>query len=163
MTRREYLTRFGRDGEKWFVGESIRRGFDATQTSGNHSFDATIRGNGLEISVEVKSALPSERKGNRSPRWQFSLRRKGLPIDEDLLILLCYRDITPTIRNPVPSPEQIYIIPGVAIDKMLTKIDIIDSPKMYAGKWSVYRHAWGWVDWALRNPRQERPEREIPF
>ena len=162
MTSRHQLTKFGRDGEKWLVQELARRGFNAVQTSGNHSFDVTVANPDRQpISVEVKSALPSKRKGNRSPRWQFSLRRRGLPIDEDLLVLLCYRSITPTIAHPVPSPEQIYIIPGVKIRETLTKIDI--GTKSYKGKWLVYLGAWAWADWALENPRLEKTESEIPF
>jgi hypothetical protein len=129
---------------------------------GSSDYDLLLEG---VARVEVKSALRTENSNNRgSGRYQFSLRRHGLEVDEELLVLLCYEDLG---EDPVAA----FVIPGEAVDPERTKIDITRAdPTAYTGKWAAYLEAWEEVGRVMRTtpatqPTLCRPEpvEVIPF
>lgn len=133
MTRRERLEQFGELGERWAAGELRRRGFNVVWIGGNTDYDLLLEG---VARVEVKSALLSGRHGRGTCSWQFSLRRHGRLVDEELLLLLCFDDLD-------AGPLAAFVIPGAAVPADLTKIHISSrDPRAYAGKWAAYRDAW---------------------
>jgi len=91
---------------------------------------------------EVKSAFVTHKRvAGRYDGWgwQFSLRRNGKAVDEDLLFLVCYED--------VGKPLATFIIPGDALDSRLSKIDITArDPRRYRGRWSIYCNDWSGVE-----------------
>ena len=149
---------FGRIGERWVVQQLRQRGYVAEWISKSSDYDILLEG---IARVEVKSAFVSP-GSNGGKRWQFSLRRHGLVVDEDLLFLLCYDDLD-------EAPIGVFIIPGKEIG-MISKIDITHrDPYKYRGKWSHWRDAWLEVLRTVASLPARQPvlframEREIPF
>ena len=161
MTSYHELNEFGKLGEMWVVQELRRRGFVCEWIGKSSDYDLLIEG---RARAEVKAAFCSPRPGNRQPRWQFSLRRHGLLVDEDLLFLLCW--------DGLEVPLATFIIPGSAVPETLSKIDITSSdPSAYRGQWAVYYEDWAQVNRIvslLPMPEQlvlfrEQRYEEIPF
>jgi hypothetical protein len=132
-----HLTEFGKMAEMYVVRELRRRGFDVEWVADRSDYDVVING---KVRGEIKGATRSNGSGNgRQDRWQFSLRRHGLPLDEELLFLLCYEDA-------LSDPITLFIIPGDALHQSLSKIDITShDPVAYRGKWTRYREDWSQV------------------
>lgn len=140
--RIDYLADFGEMGERWVARELRRRGFDVTWVADRSDYDLLISG---RLRAEVKAATRSNGSGNgRQSRWQFSLRRHGLPLDEELLFLLCYDDVT-------CDPVTVFVVPGDVLPERLSKIDITSyDPLTYRGKWARYREDWSQVGRMMR-------------
>lgn len=160
IASRTDLEMFGKMGEAWVARELRRRGY-AVELIGESS-DYAILLEGV-ARVEVKSALLSNGRGRRV-RWQFSLRRRGNDVDEDLLFLLCYKDLD-------SDPVAVFVIPGRALSAKLSKIDVTSrDPRRYRGKWARFRDAWLEVqrvvdDLPARQPAlfRRRVEEPVPF
>lgn len=160
MSNRYALTEFGRHGERWVVQELRRRGYTVELISANSDYDLLVEG---QARVEVKSATLTNGSRDRGQRWQFSLRRHNLSLDEELLFLLCYHDLD--------APLATFIIPNHALDADLSKIDITNpDPTAYAGKWAQYLDDWDQVARVVsqlpaRKPTlfRELKEEIIPF
>lgn len=159
MSRSSFpLTALGTLGEIWVARQLRQRGYTVELIGASSDFDLLVEG---VIRVEVKSALPSA--GNGGVRYQFSLRRHGLSLDEELLVLLCYH-----IAGAAPAA---FIIPNHALPRDLTKIDITSpDPADYTGQWALYRNDWAQVSQivaatACRKPElfRSRTEEPIPF
>lgn len=163
---------FGRAGEEWAVtklneiGASERIPYQAEGKVGNATSDILVErtclGVTARICIEVKSATRTRRKrGGNSYRWQFSLKRHGLPLDEEIFLFLCYGD-------DLKAPERVYVIPGILI-KDLTKLDVPATPgKQYRGRWEKNLDAWHQISLALWDAHENtaRPEwnaDDIPF
>jgi hypothetical protein len=126
------LEAFGRLGERFVVEQLRRRGFTAELIGESSDYDILLEG---RAKVEVKSAFLTEQHRGRG-RYQFSLRRHGAEIDEDILFLLCYEDVE-------AAPIAVFVIPGHALPATLSKIDITSrNPRQYMGKWAPYLGAW---------------------
>lgn len=151
MGNNGFYREFGRLGEEFVTSELLRRGYAAEWIGECSDYDLLVDG---RMKVEVKSATPSAGSPgrNRSDRWQFSLRRHGLPVDEDLMILVCWGE-------DLEEPLATFIIPGAEVDERLTKIDITSRPDRYRGKWTAYRGRWDLVDQVL----EDLPAGQVPF
>jgi len=155
------LAEFGKKGELWAAEELRRRGYVVEWIGGNSDYDLLLGGCAR---VEVKSAMLT-RDLRRGYRWQFSLRRHGLLVDEDVLFLLCWEGLE---DGP---PIAIFVIPGSAVDARLTKIEITSrDPRTYRGRWARYRGDWGQVRRVVeRLPAQqpvlfrEQVQERIPY
>lgn len=104
------------------VADILRgRGHTVRLDGGNHLHDIVVNGS---TTIEVKTALPSGRNGNRHDWWQFSLTKNDghhAPMQEDLLILRCQLE-----RDQGPAHH--YVIPGSLLPRSLTKINITTPP-----------------------------------
>ena len=157
MRRHDY-SQFGQEGELYVADELRRRGYVVEWVGDHADYDLVIDG---RVRAEVKSAFRTP--GHRGQRWQFSLRRHGLEIDEELLFLLCYDDEM--------EIAGVFVIPGAEVEPDLTKIDITSSPSSYHGRWASFLGAWGRVDDVLDAMprgqavlfRPQRVEEPIPF
>jgi len=130
-------------GELWVVERLRRQGWMVEWVGPSSDYDILVEGC---CRVEVKSAFVTHRK--RKERWdgwawQFSLRRNGLLVDEDLLVLLCYERL-------YEPPVSVFVVPGCALDAEICKIDITSrDPGRYTGRWSVFRDSWDGVELAV--------------
>jgi hypothetical protein len=141
----------GEMGEEWTANKLRGMGHDTKRTGSSETYDVIVNG---RMRVEVKSALLTT--GNGGHRWQYSLRRNGLPFTEDLLVLLCYPDME---SDPIHS----FVITGSQVDEMLTKIDITHAdPAMYTGRWAKYLDDWDNVERVLPHCVPVTGQ-EIPF
>lgn len=142
------MEQVGKIGERWVVEDLRRRGYTAEWIGKSSDYDVLIEG---AVRAEVKSALLGRYRGN-GYRWQFSLRRHGLDVDEDLLFLLCYDDLDE------PPPVAVFIIPGNVLPRQLTQIDITSqNPREYRGKWQGYLDAWENVERVVGEVRVTKP------
>lgn len=141
----------GRLGEEYVASVLRSMGYDVVLVADTESHDLLI---GTRFRVEVKSALETERivGGRPYPVWQFSLRRHGLPVDEDLVVLCCYDEE----ENP---PRTTFVIPGELVDEGLTKIDVTTDPERYAGRWAWCANRWVAVDAVIGGVQMELPEK----
>lgn len=153
------MEQVGKIGERWVVESLRRRGYTAEWVGGSSDYDVLVEG---VVRAEVKSAQLGRYKG-RCHRWQFSLRRHGLDVDEELVFLLCYDDLD-------ESPIATFIIPGSMLLRRLTKIDITSrDPREYRGRWQEYLGAWEVVERVVRETGFAKPSlfrsrmEEIPF
>jgi hypothetical protein len=162
MTSREALNGFGEIGELWVAHQLRDRGLTVEWIGGTTEYDLLIEGC---AKAEVKSALLSDNSNGRgNGRYQFSLRRHGVLVDEHVLFLVCYQDLE-------TDPLAVFVIPGDALDAELSKIDITSAdPRDYGGQWAPYRDDWDVVDDVVaslpaRKPAliRSRVEEEIPF
>lgn len=150
---------FGKIGEQWVVQQLRQRGYAAEWIGECSDYDILLEG---AARVEVKSAFVSP-GSNGGGRWQFSLRRHGLVVDEELLFLLCYDNLD-------DPPSCVFVIPGEAVG-MISKIDITSSdPYKYRGLWARWRNAWQQVERAVAGLSARQPvlfraeaEGDIPF
>jgi len=163
MANQYRLTEFGRAGEKWAAQELRRRGFDVELIGANSDFDLLVEG---RVRGEVKAAVCSRGARGSGWRWQFSLRRHGLLVDEDVLFLLCYGE------DLDGSPLATFVIPGDVLPGTLSKIDITSlDPATYRGAWARYREDWNQVANVLEHVPEcgqlvlfrSMTEEEIPF
>ncbi len=164
--RKARYQQFGEMGEEIAANELRRRGYQVEKIGGTSSYDHLIN---HKMTVEVKSATSS--KGNqrgyknidKCRQWQFSFGRHELPIDEHLILLLCFdADLE---KRPV-----FFIIPGAVLEPNRRTIKITTGPLRYSGKWAKYREAWAVVDEVLAELLDIQPElfkkpteEEIPF
>lgn len=122
-------------GEEATANALREMGYDVTWVGGQ-SWDLLVND---RVTVEVKTALPTEGSGGNKERWQFMLykRGRGKPLDEHVLILRCHANTDPD------SLAWFYVIPG-HLNGMgsLTKIDITSRPDKYSGKWAPFLNAW---------------------
>jgi hypothetical protein len=134
MIKRHAQNEFGKMGEKWCAEELARRGFSVVPRGGPKHYDFLVNG---KARVEVKASHYSVRHlSNRTAAYQFSLRRYGLMVDEDLLILLCY-------NGSSDDPLGAFVIPGSEVRPTLKKISITSKdPAVYTGKWAKWWNAW---------------------
>jgi hypothetical protein len=163
VTWRGALNAFGEEGERWVAQQIRERGLTVEWIGGRTEYDLLIEGC---AKGEVKSAfLSADSRGRGNGRWQFSLRRNGILVDEHVLFLVCYRDLE-------TDPLAVFVIPGEALDAELSKIDITSAdPWDYSGQWAPYRDNWGVVDQIVarlpaRKPkliRARAEDGEIPF
>jgi len=163
MTSRQSLNGFGEAGERWVAQELRERGLTVEWIGSRTDYDLLIEGC---AKGEVKSAFLSDNSNHRgSGRWQFSLRRNGVLVDEHVLFLVCYQDLE-------SDPLAVFVIPGDALDAELSKIDITSAdPRDYGGQWARFRDAWDVVDRVVarlpaRKPELIRPrvqDEEVPF
>ncbi len=157
---RHYNNQFGKQGEEWVAKRLEGFGYEVERQATNHTCDIVLNG---FMHIEVKSATPTNAARGKGTRWQFSLRRRGLPLDEDLLILVCYDKNLAVIGA--------LVIPGAEVPEELTKIDISSHPWHYGGKWAKYWEDWSVVDdvWVAKGflpamvMEQEEPGSDIPF
>lgn len=163
MDRRSAHLRLGIMGEKYAVKKLHELGYNAKRVS-HDNYDILISG---RMRVEVKAATLSHGIGNRW-LWQFCLRRNGLPFDEDLLIALCYKQVSDTRLYDwayvlEEHPSHAFIIPGTVINNKLTKISITKAdPVEYAGKWRWFLDYWDQVGVTLLGC-PELEDEVIPF
>lgn len=149
-------TDFGSFGEQFALHRLSLMGYRVTNvsTTTNHDIELESRHR-----IEVKAAMLSESGRPGRLWWQFSFRRRGLLIDEDLLILLCYFDID---KDPVA-----FVIPGDGVNPLLKKITIpSNDPRDYRGKWSVYIERWDLIEKVVgRSPRSRivLEKEKVPF
>jgi len=146
------LTEFGRNGERW-VAEKLRGlGFAVEAYGGPNDFDLMVGGS---VRVEVKTARVSQYRKGRGGAFQFSLRRHQLEVDEDLLILLCWRGDDDVVA---------FVIPGMAVDNGLCKVTITsEDPFLYGGKWAKYRENWSQVGEIVESAPVLQEDFEISF
>ena len=131
MVKSEHAYELGHKGEQAVFEILEGQGWDVEWPSG---FDEDLLVNG-HLTIEVKTAEASSRRGGRQKRWQFCLYPhpgRDKPFCEDVLILRCQSE-----------PPVHFIIPGFLIRTGLTKIDITtQDPSKYKGKWSIFRGRW---------------------
>ena len=88
------------------VAQLIRgRGHAVRVDGGNHLHDLVVNG---RTTVEVKTALPTARDGNRHDWWQFNLTKNDghhAAMAEDVLVLRCQVDLN-------GGGAHHYVIPG---------------------------------------------------
>lgn len=151
---------FGEMGERWVAEKLRERGYVVEWIGGRSEYDLLIEG---IVRAEVKSATLSHDE-ERGYRWQFSLRRHGLLVDEDVLFLLCWEDME-------GGPLATFVVPGGAVYERLCKVDVTSrDPREYRGRWARYREDWGQVGRVVaRLPYRkvtlfrESEQVEIPF
>lgn len=150
----EHKTLLGKAGELYITRQLRLLGFEVEWIGGKTAYDLRIE---RTVLGEVKSSTLGKRTGNRQSRWQFSLRRHGLLMTEQLLFLVFYP--SEVYLDFEIDPICVFVIPGDEIDRMLTKIDITSElPAEYGGKWARFREDWGQV---RRVTSQARPGRQI--
>lgn len=155
----------GEAGELYITRQLRLRGFSVEWIGGTSDYDLRIE---ETVLGEVKSSTLSRRGGGRQGRWQFSLRRHGLPITEGLLFLIFYP--SEVYQDFEIDPTCVFIIPGDEIDPMLKKIDITSEvPAEYSGRWAPFKEDWGQVRRIIsqaepgRQVKLFREQDEIPF
>lgn len=135
---------YSREGAARYTGERGERdvqevleglGYEVEYIGGNE-MDLIING---RLSVEVKTAFPTNGAHNHGTRWQFMLhkRSRGKPLEEHILILRCQDGIE------AGDPVWHFVIPGYLTGLGgLAKIDITSRPDKYRGRWSLFLDAW---------------------
>lgn len=151
---RDACETLGEMGEIAVAALLCRRGHQVQLDGGNCPHDIVLNGN---TTVEVKTALPSDRPQGWHRRWQFILHKKGdgAPVTEDLLVLRCQFDLN-------GGGAFHFVIPGRLLRPGLTKIDISHEPELYAGRYCLFLEAWELADalvaLAGKDGRQLPPE-----
>lgn len=78
-----------------------------------------------------------------------------MELDEDLLILLCWRGDDDVVA---------FVIPGMVVDNGLCKVTITrEDPFLYGGKWAQYRENWEMVGEIVEAAPVLQDELDIPF
>lgn len=160
-TREDAAKMVGDIGEEATAKTLRLMGYDVTWVAGQ-SWDLLVND---RVTVEVKTALPTDGSNHNKERWQFMLykRGRGRPLEEHVLILRCHEGDEPDCL------AWFYVIPG-HLHGMgeLTKIDITSRPDKYKGKWSPFLNAWDLLAGIVALAEKEdwpnlQNGRELPF
>ena len=154
MSRNYWYAKFGTLGEEYAIEMIESIGYQVLPMPVGHNTKGDLLVE-KRMRVEVKAALPTKGSHGNKVRWQFSLRRHKRPVDEDLLILLCYHELD---EEPIA-----FVIPGDQVREKLAKIDITSEPEKYAGKWSKWRGKWDMVKAILDTCKEIWEPEPIPF